>query len=151
MSLLKYLSRLVHLRHSVSVGLPIFRNGTIWRRTFFWIMYSGYFDHCQWQVFPRHICKSKFGVSRVRWVRTRQVGDAEDSDSFNTCFWYVCYFVLVLHVDLRLQKKKSKRGKLLFFFSVLRTILIICPDAQLPRFNPTDRRKWFYLTLFFHV
>ena len=52
---------------------------------------------------------------------------------------------------LRLQNKKvSKEKRLSFFFpSVLRTVLINCPDGQWHRFDATDRQKWFYLTLFF--
>ena len=53
---------------------------------------------------------------------------------------YVCNFVLVLHVASA-KKKSEQRVKMrifFFFFSVLRTVLVICPDAQRLRFDVTD-------------
>ena len=103
----------------------------------------------------------KFKTSRrtdshwhVRWVRLRRVRDAEDLDSFNTCYWYACNFVLFLHTRrLVSANKKSEEEEicLFFLFSVFQAVLIIrvCTDAQWHRFDATDRQKLFYLNLIF--
>ena len=63
--------------------------------------------------------------------------NAKDSDSFRTCYWYVCNFFLVKFIlrDLHLPKYVRKWGKMRKLskkkkFSLLWTILIICRDAQ---------------------
>ena len=58
-------------------------------------------------------------VSRVWWVPPRRVGDVEDSDSYNTCYWYVISFLsfMLRASDLGLQKKGwEKEGICPFFF-----------------------------------
>ena len=62
---------------------------------------------------------------------------------------YVIFILSFMLRDLCLQIKSEQKRKIVFFFlfSVFRTVLIICPDAQWHLFDATDSQKRFY---FFH-